>query len=335
MTPALIAAFAIMTAAAPAAAPDDAGGEPLPPGAPTDSYELAAWCYGALNEYLLIYDHVKPDLRAIDTLLGGDQVRESEPYQSDMAAARIELKMIGESVTQAEQASPRPISDRGVEAMRQGQGVWAVAETRPERELARAWLMWALPDRCDSNARDLSRRSILLGKALSYNVNQHAQAPAASAPRVAPAETALAAASTSLAPHPAPTPAPAPPAAPPPAAMVAAPPPSQPQAVAAQTMATEPSASPMASAAPAMAATPPPSTPIATSAAPPADAALATQPAEAQAAAPSEPVAAPSEPTAVTNEVDLPPPVPRPVPAQATAPTLSPPGVDEPQEPTL
>ena len=38
-------------------------GEPLPPGAPTDSYELSAWCYGALDEYLTIYERVKPDLQ--------------------------------------------------------------------------------------------------------------------------------------------------------------------------------------------------------------------------------------------------------------------------------
>jgi hypothetical protein len=330
MTPALIAAFAIMTAATPAAAPDDAGGEPLPPGAPTDSYELAAWCYGALNEYLLIYDHVKPDLRAIDTLLGGDQVRESEPYQSDMAAARVELKVIGESVTQAEQASPRPISDRGVAAMHQGQGVWAVAEARPERELARAWLMWALPDRCDSNARDLSRRSILLGKALSYNAGQHAQAPAATAPRVtAPAVTALSAASTALAPHPSP-------ATTPPAAMVAAPPPAEPPALAAQAAATEPQVTPMGSSPPAMAMTATSSAaPVAAAAAPATESAPATQPTEPQATAPAEPGPPPREPVTVTHDVDLPPPAPQPVHAQATAPTISPPGVDEPQEPTL
>ena len=143
-------------------------GEPLPPGAPTDSYELSAWCYGALDEYLGIYDRVKPDLRDIDHMFGTSVV-EDDPYHSDMDAARVELKMIGESVTQAEKASPRPISEAGAAAVRQGRSIWSVAEAKSSRELARAWLLWALPDRCDSNARELTQRSILFGKALNYN----------------------------------------------------------------------------------------------------------------------------------------------------------------------
>ncbi len=200
MIPALIAAFALMTATA---SDQSGGGEPLPPGAPTDPYELSAWCYGALNEYLLIYDKVKPDLRAIDNEFGGDKVVESEPYASDMAAAHAELKMIGEAVTAAEQASPSPIADEGADAMREGQSIWSIAESRPERELARAWMMWALPDRCDSNARELAARSLLLGKALKYNASQHAAAPHA------PSATALSAAATALPQAAPPAPAPA------------------------------------------------------------------------------------------------------------------------------
>src|SRR5579871_3604404 len=116
MITALALAFSMMTADTP---PEQTGGgEPLPPGAPTDSYELSAWCYGALDEYLTIYEKVKPDLRDIDRMFGTPVV-EDEPYQSDMAAAHDELKLIGASVTAAEQASPRPIAPRGVAAMRQ------------------------------------------------------------------------------------------------------------------------------------------------------------------------------------------------------------------------
>src|SRR5580698_1123044 len=99
MITALALAVSLMMADAP---PDPSGatGEPLPPGAPTDSYQLSAWCYGALDEYLTIYDRVKPDLRDIDHMFGTTVVEDS-PYQSDMAAARVELKMIGDSVTEA------------------------------------------------------------------------------------------------------------------------------------------------------------------------------------------------------------------------------------------
>jgi len=167
MTP-LILALSLMTTAAPP--PDQGEGEPLPPGAPTEPYELSAWCYGALGEYLAIYEKVKPDLRDIDKRFGTSVV-EDEPYKSDMDAYRVELKMIGDSVTDAEKASDAPIANRGVAAMRKGRNIWSLAEAKTSRELARAWLEWALPDRCDSNAKELTQRSLLLGKALRYNAD--------------------------------------------------------------------------------------------------------------------------------------------------------------------
>ena len=203
MITALALALSMMLAQA---APADAGpGEPLPPGAPTDSYELSAWCYGALDEYLSIYDRVKPDLRDIDHMFGTSVV-EDDPYHSDMDAARVELKMIGEAVTQAEKASPRPIADEGGAAVRQGRAIWSVAEAKSSRELARAWLQWALPDRCDSNARELSQRSILFGKALNYNNTPQAAQADSAIPQTPPA-------SSDQSPPPAGAVAPAPPAA--------------------------------------------------------------------------------------------------------------------------
>src|SRR5579872_322344 len=184
MITAFALALTLMLADTPAPAPDT--GEPLPPGAPTDSYQLSAWCYGALDEYLAIYQKVKPDLRDIDHMFGTSVV-EDEPYHPDMAAARDELKMIANSVTQAEKASPRPISDQGADAIKQGRAIWSLAEAKPTRELARAWMLWALPDRCDSNAKELTQKSILFGKALNYNSQP---APTSSAPMsAAPSST--------------------------------------------------------------------------------------------------------------------------------------------------
>lgn len=174
MSLALVLAASLVMAAPP---PDDGAGEPLPPGAPTDSYELAAWCYGALDEYLQIYDKVIPDLKAIDAKFGTD-VKEGQPYHADMAAYRVERKLIADSVTDAEKASPTPIGERGAAAMSDGRRIWSMVETRPRRELARAWMMWALPDRCDANARELAKRSLLFGKALGYNQGGAAAAPA-------------------------------------------------------------------------------------------------------------------------------------------------------------
>jgi len=187
MTPALILAATLLMGQP---APDSGGGEPLPPGAPTDSYELAAWCYGALNEYLVIYERVIPDLKDMDRLFGTSVV-EAKPYSADMAAAHVELKVIADSVTAAEKASPEAIAPRGLSALRQGQAIWSVAEGKSERELARAWMLWALPDRCASNARELTQRSLLFGKALSYNADAPAAPPAQSTPDDAAATNAI------------------------------------------------------------------------------------------------------------------------------------------------
>lgn len=164
--------------------------EPLPSSAPTRPYDLAAWCYGAMSEYLDIYDRVKPDLRDIDKLFGTSVKNEPEPYSSDMAAAREELKVLADAVTAAEKASAQVIAPEGVQAVRMGRSIWTPAEEKTRRELARAWLSWALPDRCDSNARELAAKSALLGKALKYNTTSATDAspppPGSSTPDAPP-----------------------------------------------------------------------------------------------------------------------------------------------------
>jgi hypothetical protein len=143
--------------------------EPLPSSAPTQPYELAAWCYGAMSEYLDVYDQVKPDLRDIDKLFGSSVKNEKEPYAGDIAAARDELKVLADAVEGAEKASAQVIAPHGVQAVKMGRSIWTPAEERTRRELARAWLSWALPDRCDANAHELAAKSALLGKVLKYN----------------------------------------------------------------------------------------------------------------------------------------------------------------------
>jgi hypothetical protein len=180
---ALLAAwlFAPPRAAAAAATPTRAAtaepeGEPLPAGAPADPYELAGWCYGAMAEYLTVYDQVKPDLKDIDRMFGTSVKHESEPYHDDIVAARGELKVLAGAVEAAEKASAQVIAPRGAEAVKLGRSIWSPAEQRTHRELARAWLTWALPDRCDANARTLASRSALLGQALKYNAPTEADA---------------------------------------------------------------------------------------------------------------------------------------------------------------
>jgi len=162
-------------------------GEPLPSGAPTQPYELSAWCYGAMSEYLSIYDRVKPDLRDIDKLFGSSVKNEQDPYRDDIAAAHVELKVLAGAVEAAEKASPQAISIQGMEAVKAGRSIWGPAENATHRELARAWLSWALPDRCDSNARELASKSALLGQVLKYNTPSATDAPADPPPPAEPA----------------------------------------------------------------------------------------------------------------------------------------------------
>ena len=183
--PALLMALAMVGADAPPA-PPPTGGEPLPQGVPLGDYPLTAWCYGAMSEYLDIYDRVKPDLRAIDKMFGSSEPNETEPYASDIAAARDELKILAEAVEAAEKASPKAIAPEGVEAIKQGRSIWSPIEAKTRRELARAWLSWAMPDRCDSTARSLTARSALLGQALKYNIEKSPETPTEPAGALAP-----------------------------------------------------------------------------------------------------------------------------------------------------
>jgi len=162
-----------------AAADPTPDGEPLPADAPTQPYELAAWCYGAMDQYLYIYGQILPQLRDIDKLFGSSVKNEPEPYADDMAAAKVELGVLKNAVQSAEKASIKVISPDGARAVSLGRGIWGPAETHTRRELARAWLSWALPDRCDTNARELAAKSNLLGQALKYNGPSATESPPA------------------------------------------------------------------------------------------------------------------------------------------------------------
>jgi hypothetical protein len=187
--PALMLALALMAADAPAPT-EPPQGEPLPAGAPTQDYPLTAWCYGAMGEYLDVYERVKPDLKAIDKMFGSSEPNEPQPYASDMAAARAELRVLADAVVAAEKASPSPIAPQGAEAVKLGRSIWAPAEAKTSRELARAWLSWALPDRCDSTARALTAKSALLGQALKYNSSSTVTPDTEAAPAATPPSTA-------------------------------------------------------------------------------------------------------------------------------------------------
>jgi hypothetical protein len=155
---------AVAAAVSDASADEDDGD--VPPGAPKDHYGFVGWCYGALSEYLTIYDIVKPDLKDIDKLFG-TSVQEDEPYTADVAAERVALKRFGGAIEAAERASPTPIADKGVYAIQSGRGIWAAAKLQSHRRLADAWLFWGIPKRCETAAKALKTRSAPLPESAS------------------------------------------------------------------------------------------------------------------------------------------------------------------------
>jgi hypothetical protein len=144
---------AAVAAAVSDTAPDEDEGD-IPPGAPSDDYGFVAWCYGALSEYLAIYQQVIPDLKDIDKMFG-TSVQEDEPYTADVAAERDALKRFGAALDGAERVSPQPITIEGVASIQAGRAIWAAAKLQPHRKLADAWLFWGIPKRCETAAKAL------------------------------------------------------------------------------------------------------------------------------------------------------------------------------------
>ena len=191
--PPAVAAPPPKTEAPPAAA--TAGQDDIPPGAPKDDYGLVAWCYGALGEYLSIYDDIKPDLKAIDKMFGTPVV-EAEPYHEDMAEARKAEKRFAAAMEAAEKASPQPIAQHGAESMEKGRAIWSVVQMKTRRNLVDAWLFWGVPERCETTSKALKTRATLLGQAMAVD------APAVDAPAKPAPEPAAAPVSTPPAPTP-------------------------------------------------------------------------------------------------------------------------------------
>ncbi len=165
---------------------EDQDNDGVPENAPKDDYRFVAWCYGALDEYLQIYDVVKPDLKAIDKMFGSP-VKEDEPYHDDVAEDRKALKRFGAAIEAAEKASLHPIAPEGAAAIDSGRQIWSAARLAPRRKLADAWLFWGLPTRCDKVAKQLKVRATLMGQAFAIEAPKADAAPPAPDAPQAPA----------------------------------------------------------------------------------------------------------------------------------------------------
>jgi hypothetical protein len=161
-------------AAAPATPPASTEG-PVPPGAPEDDYGLVAWCHGALSGHMQLYKQVKPTL---DTLQNDPKVQgggvspgatTAQMDEQQMAAGREYLALYTRAIKAAETANPR-IRTRGEQARAKGAGIWAPASNAVDPKTTMwSWLMWELPGRCETAAKRLEERSLLLAPATNAN----------------------------------------------------------------------------------------------------------------------------------------------------------------------
>lgn len=226
--------------------------------APADDYGYVAWCYGALDTYLNLYDRVMPEVTRIERAFPGPRGADADlrlyPQMRDQA--KKDLALYRAAIVAAERASPRVIGAEGAVALRKGRAVWAGAAKATNAQVAREWMGWSPPARCGEVAKTLTVRSQVLGQALVSNQEQAAPTSAlATAPEPEPA--ASPAPEPVVATPPRPTPAVAATPAPRPAAVAVAKPPPAP-AVKPVATAPKPAAKP---AAPKVAAGPKPALP--------------------------------------------------------------------------
>jgi hypothetical protein len=163
-------ALALMTAPAPAPAAAPAGlpDEPVPAGAPSDDFGLVNWCAGALSGHMMLYYAVKPELDALPdpspketAALDADQIRAGREY----------LELYKKAIEAAEKASPRNITDQGLQERRAGNSIWAGARATADGKARMwTWLGWELPGRCETAAERLYEKSLLSAQALGIDL---------------------------------------------------------------------------------------------------------------------------------------------------------------------
>lgn len=172
----------------PAAAPAEAE-YPIPPGAPDDDYGLVAWCYGALDGHMKLYDKVIPEVERIENEIAkipGAPPADMQGYKDQRAAGKDTLKLFRGAMESAEKASAKPIAAYGAESLKRGGTVWfTIRDSKDKKYLAREWMSWGLPGRCLPTAQRLQAKSNLFGQALTYNAKATATPAAPAAPETA------------------------------------------------------------------------------------------------------------------------------------------------------
>jgi hypothetical protein len=176
----------------PPAASGDAALPPLPVGAPSDDYQLVAWCFGALSGYLDLHDQVMPEVTRIESEFrrpGSKLSDDLKVYAEQEKQGKADLKRFQASMTAAEKASLKPINVMGAEALQRGRSVWNHGPDITNARLAQEWMSWTLPKRCGITSDALLARAKLLGASFDVNAEPEPAAPPAADP-AAPAPDA-------------------------------------------------------------------------------------------------------------------------------------------------
>jgi hypothetical protein len=153
--------------------------------APEDDYGYVAWCYGALETYVNLYDQVMPEVTRIESAFPSPRgvTEDLKVYPQMRDQARKDLEVYRAAIVAAEKASPQAIAPYGATSMRRGRALWTGADQAAPGQLAREWMGWAPPRKCDETARALTVKSNVLGQALIYNqpsaIDAAAEPPAA------------------------------------------------------------------------------------------------------------------------------------------------------------
>ena len=167
---ALFSAFALMASAPPAlqlaqaeapaaqspAAPADDDGYPT--GAPTDDYGFMAWCYGALSGHVDLYDQVLPEVKRIETAFpdpGSSIDKVMAGYAAQHSRGKLLLTRYAHALD-IQDARTRSAAAGRADAVAKGRDVWSGSQSADPRQLARLWMSWGLPGRCDTTARRLT-----------------------------------------------------------------------------------------------------------------------------------------------------------------------------------
>jgi hypothetical protein len=134
--------------------------EPLPPGAPADDYGLVAWCYGALQGHMALFEKVKPQLNALQD----PDPRATAASDAEMLeAGKMYLNLYSRALKAAEKGNPKVVLVPAATTMAQGRSIWDKAEVADDKTRMWSWVMWVLPGRCEYSAERLYEKSMLAG----------------------------------------------------------------------------------------------------------------------------------------------------------------------------